>query len=154
MRSFVGCAVTLLVLGTFLNGADETLTVKVENTCIRPSPSFFVACVEGLVRGDKVNSVDESGAWYFVRTAAGNEGWLHSSAVDKRTWNLPLKGGTSEVSSYEASLAGKGFNEEVEKEYKNQHKDLNYDAVDQLEKTGVTLDEMHKFLVEGRLIEE
>ena len=140
----------LSILSALLSG-EETLTVKVENTCIRSSPSFFVACTDPLVQGDEVSSLQTSGAWYRVSTPSKSEGWLHSSAVDKRSWSLPLTGGSSEVSSYEASLAGKGFNEEVEGEYKTQHENLNYAAVDQLEETEVTLEEMQTFVQEGRL---
>ena len=143
----------LFVLSTGVSG-EETLSVKVEKTCIRQSPSFFVACTDALAHGDEVTSLEVSGAWYRVRTPNQSEGWLHSSAVDKRSWSLPLKGGSSEVSSYEASLAGKGFNEEVENEYKTEHEDLNYAAVDELEKTEVTLEEMQTFVAEGRLDEQ
>jgi hypothetical protein len=152
MRTFPWCAIALLVFFAPLKGG-ETLTVKVEQTCIRPSPSFFVACSDALSHMDEVTRLEQSGAWYRVRTAAQSEGWLHSSAVDQRSWSLPVKGGSSEVSSYEASLAGKGFNEDVERKYRSQHAELNYAAVDELEKIEITLEEMQVFVEEGRLVE-
>jgi hypothetical protein len=150
MRNLLIIISAVLVLAPLARG-EETLNIKVEKTCIRPTPSFFVGCEDPLTRGDQVTSLEESGAWYRVKTATQGEGWLHSSAVDKRSWSLPLAGGSSEVSSYEASLAGKGFNEEVEGEYKSQHAGLNYDAVDELEQIEVSLEEIQVFVEEGRL---
>ena len=56
MRSLCVAVMALWVLSP-LGSGEETLTVKVENTCIRSSPSFFVACEDVLSRGDEVTSL-------------------------------------------------------------------------------------------------
>jgi len=71
---------------------------------------------------------------------------------------IVLKPGASDVeetaSGSEVAMAGKGFNEEVEKNYRTGNKNLDYDGVDKMEKIVVSQPEIEKFLNEGGLTPE
>jgi hypothetical protein len=55
------------------------------------------------------------------------------------------------ASSGEVALAGKGFNEQVEAEYKQQN-DLDYTMVDRMEQFTVSIDEVVLFVEQGELM--
>jgi len=59
-----------------------------------------------------------------------------------------LRSGASED---ELTLAGKGFNAQVEKEYRQRNSDLDYRAIDRMEGLTVTSAEVQRFLREGNL---
>jgi len=48
-------------------------------------------------------------------------------------------------------MAGKGFNQEVESSYRTSNRNLNYSDVDRVERTTVNMNELERFLREGRL---
>ena len=58
------------------------------------------------------------------------------------------------ASSDEVALAGKGFNEEVEKKFKEGNSEVNYAAVDEMEKIVVSQQEMEQFLDTGAVFPE
>jgi hypothetical protein len=60
-------------------------------------------------------------------------------------------GTTTSASASELALAGKGFNEAVEKSYQEESK-LDYTLVDMMETQEVSEDDLYSFLVEGHLI--
>jgi len=60
--------------------------------------------------------------------------------------------GTKEAaSSSELQLAGKGFNPEVEKEFKNRNKEISFRWVDKMEQIRISEAEKQKFAKEGGL---
>jgi hypothetical protein len=84
------------------------------------------------------------------------EGWMHSSALSEK--KIVVKAGAQNVdqtaSSDEVALAGKGFNADVEKEFKAKRKDVNYAYIDQMEKLLVTPAQMQEFVKVGALVPE
>jgi hypothetical protein len=84
------------------------------------------------------------------------EGWMHSSALSEK--RIILKSGAQSVgqtvSSDEVALAGKGFNADVEKEFKAKHKEVNYPFIDQMEKIVVSQTQMQEFVRVGGLSSE
>lgn len=145
----------LFVLGVLLAGSilvAQTITIKVKETRVRSSPRFYARSIYRAEGGDRLEKVGEFQGWYEVRTPDAQVGWVHSSAVE--TKKLRLSSGEwveTEASPDEVALAGKGFNEEVEAEYRRTHADLDYTWVDRMEKMEVTEEEMLDFLKEGRL---
>ncbi len=141
----------LLMVGSSVVLA-QTVTIKVKETRVRSSPKFYAKAICRMERGDRLAKTGELEGWYKVRTPGGETGWVHSSAVE--TKKLRLSSGEwveTEASPDEVALAGKGFNEEVETEYRRTHSDLDYTWVDKMEKIEVKESEMRDFLKKGKL---
>ena len=66
----------------------ETLVVKVKTTNLRKEPAFYAATIAALKAGDTVEKVAEQAGWYQVKTATGVQGWVHSSAVSSKSFDL------------------------------------------------------------------
>ena len=148
MKKLLVCGV-LAVAGLVI---AQTVTIKVKETKVRSSPRFYASSIHDAKSGDRLQKIGESQGWYEVITPDGASGWVHSSAVETR--KLELSSGEwveRETSPDEVALAGKGFNEEVEAEYRKTHQELDYTWVDKMEKLEITEAEMLEFLKAGRL---
>jgi hypothetical protein len=79
------------------------------------------------------------------------EGWVHGSAVEEPSFSLTARrtAGTGTTAD-EVALAGKGFNEQVEQQYR-QTTDLDYTWVDRMAAMKVSEAEMEQFLKQGKL---
>jgi uncharacterized protein YgiM (DUF1202 family) len=133
----------------------ETLFVKVQTTYVRKEPKFYSPAVATLRAGESVTQLASEAGWFKVRTAQGVEGWIHSSSVQTGKFAVAAIDQTlkTRATTEEVALAGKGFNKQVEEEYKNRNKGVNFAEVDRMLKIRVTPDELRRFLVEGRLAE-
>ncbi len=142
----------LLVSAAVAFGATATImSVQVRKAEIRDTPSFLGKVTSGLAYGDKVTVGQPQGAWMRV-TAAGQSGWIHSSALT--TKNIVMKAGDgaqTSASSGEMALAGKGFNSDVESKFKANHKDIDFAPVDRMEKIKISTSALQKFAVTGGL---
>ena len=56
-----------------------------------------------------------------------------------------------EATSTELALAGKGFNQDVEGEFKTRHQDLDYAVIDRMEQIVISPEQIQEFLREGGL---
>lgn len=145
----------VLVLGAAtLVWASETMSVQVKEGRLYASPSFLSKLIATMSYGAKLQVEEEKGAWRQVRTKKGTQGWMHVSALTEKT--LSLQAGSAQASSgasrEEMTLAGKGFNKQVEARYRSQHKALNYGAVDKMEKAyPVSVAQVTKFIQTGGL---
>ncbi len=133
----------------------QTLFVKVQTTYVRKEPKFYSPAVATLQAGEGVTQIASEGGWFKVRTAKGIEGWVHSSAVQTGKFAVAAMDQTlkTRATTEEVALAGKGFNKQVEEEYKNRNKEMNFLEVDRMLKIKVSPDELRRFLVEGKLAE-
>ena len=100
---------------------------------------------------------EEKGAWTKVGLPGKSiKGWMHASALTKK--KIVLNPGDDDVeeaaSNNEIALAGKGFNNEVEKEFRTKNKNLNYAEVDKMEKIVVSQGKIQRFLKTGALSPE
>jgi len=131
--------------------AAETLNVQVREAPLRASASMLAPPVATAKYGDAVTVEQRTAGWARVKTAAGASGWVHESALTKK--RIQLQAGEQTVaggaSVQEVALAGKGFSEEVEKEYRKENKTADYAWVDRLEKMAVSPDRIAAFLREG-----
>jgi hypothetical protein len=142
----------MLVVGGAL--VAQTITVKVKETRVRSSPRFYARSLLRVDRGDRLEKLEELGGWYKVQATGDVIGWVHSTAIE--TKKLQLDSGEwveTDASPEEITLAGKGFNEQVEEEYRKSHSELDYTWVDKMEKMEISDAEMSDFLKEGRLDE-
>lgn len=134
-----------------LAATATVMSVQVRKADIRETPSYLGKVVTSLAYGDKVTIQTANGAWYQV-TAAGQAGWIHNSALTKK--NIVMKSGEgaqTTASSGEMALAGKGFNSDVEAQFKANHKDIDFTWVDKMERIKIPPAEIKAFAKEGHL---
>ena len=146
---FVGVAVVCVALLL-----AQTLTVKVQSTYVRKEPKFYSPPLAALSAGESVTQISSQAGWFKVRTSKGIEGWIHSQAVQSGKFTVAAMDQTLKTSATadEVALAGKGFNKQVEDEYKSR-KGINFGEVDRMLRIKVTPDELRRFLMEGKLAE-
>jgi uncharacterized protein YgiM (DUF1202 family) len=149
---FLLAAVLLFAAGAVF--AADQMSITVKQTPVRDKPSFLGKTLGALVYADRVTVLDRSTkGWVKVVGPDGKlQGWVSASAL--QTKQLVLAAGSENVqqsaSSGEVALAGKGFNETVEKEYKADGK-LDYTWVDYMGKLDVTPDQLSAFISRGGL---
>jgi len=131
--------------------AAEMLKVTVKTTKLRKSPKFYSPAVTTLNFGDAIQKLDQQGDWIHGMTTAGLQGWVHGSAVEEPSFSLTARrtSGTGTTAD-EVALAGKGFNEQVEKEYRKSA-GLSYTWVDRMGTISVSEKDMEQFFKDGKL---
>lgn len=148
---------TLLLLTGFaplLIAAPKTLNVSIRQAELRSTPSPFGAILGTAAYGDRVEVIEENGAWIKVTaTPARLTGWMHTSALTKQTIKLQAGKTTTGTgaSSGEVALAGKGFSRELESAYKNKNRNVDFTWVDRMEKYKSSPEQMQTFLQDGEL---
>ena len=141
----------LLLATTAAWAASQLLAVQAQEAQMRRSASFTSAQTAKLLYGDTVTVLEERGDWYHV-SGQGATGWMHSSAfaVDGR---VPLSAGSANVdpnvSEREVSMAGKGFNSQVEQAYRSAHPE-GYAKVDAMLRINFSPSELEAFLAAGK----
>ena len=129
----------------------ETVRVATKENAIRED-CRFLAPVKGRVQyGDELEVTAKEGDWIKVRLKS-IKGCIHKSAVtDKQVKisDVPSRGYSA--SGDEVALAGKGFNPEVEKAYKNKHPELDFNAVNSIEEYKVPEEALKTFIQGGDL---
>jgi hypothetical protein len=134
--------------------APQLMSVTVKEVPVRDRASFAGKVVGTLAYADRVTVEETKGDWVKVSFAPKKiaSAWMPKSAL--QTQAIALKAGDKAVgtsaSSGEVALAGKGFNEEVESEYRKDKK-LNYGAVDDMEAYSVAPDSVAQFAKDGGL---
>jgi len=145
-------ALLLFALTGFLAAQSKTMSVQVREAPVRSSPSFLGPIITDLNYGDRVEVLEVRSGWAHINLPSGKgQGWLHSSELTAE--QIALKAGSnvsSGASSSEVALAGKGFNEQVEQEYRSETS-LDYTWVDKMEKIAYTPQQLVDFLKAGRL---
>jgi uncharacterized protein YgiM (DUF1202 family) len=154
--------ISLLLLAAAAVFAVDPLperSVIVKETPVRDKPSFTGKVVDKLLYTDRVQILEmpAGSSWVKIRLAAKKlEGWVHVSTLAKDEKPV-IKAGAANVatgaSGSEVALAGKGFNPEVEAEYKKD-KTLNYAAVDAMEAYVVQPAALSTFMTQGGLTVE
>jgi len=135
-------------------GGGAKLTVTVRNAQIRSKPSYLGSIVARLKYLDTVlQAADPDKGWIKVTLPAGTKpGWINMSAITEFKENMKASGanvGTT-ASSGDIQAAGKGFNKEIEAEYKSETH-LDYAPVDRMERFNVTAQQAASFLDAGGL---
>lgn len=144
-----GCvAVAGLALAVITAFAAQVMNVQVKEGQLRSTPSFVGKIVGKAGYGQPVNVLEQRGDWSQVSFAGGG-GWMHVSALTADDLDLQSgSGAPSSVSGQEMALAGKGFNSQVEKEYRQSHGG-DFASVDRMERTTVPTETLLAFLKEG-----
>ncbi len=130
----------------------QAMSVQVKKGVLKSVPSFLGQSVGTVTYGERVMPLDKEDGWVKVRSGTA-KGWLHQSALtDKK---VVLRAGTQAastgVSSNEIMLAGKGFNAQVESQYRDENPALRFDLVDTMERYKVAPKAQREFALEGKL---
>ena len=130
----------------------KQMSVQVKKCQLRNKPSFLSKIVTDLKYGDQVSIEKEDESWAEVKPHDGDGGWVHVSALSEKKiiLNPDSKDVESAASGEEIALAGKGFNEQVEEQYKKNNK-IDFTWVDKMEAITISQDEMISFLNDGGL---
>lgn len=127
-----------------------TITVLVQETALRKRAQSYAPSVGTARLGQKFESGGlESG---FYKTSSG---YIHSSAVTAKKVSLGSDdsvGGSA--SAEEVTLAGKGFNAQVEKSYGSKNGSVNFGAVNSMERRSVGEAALFEFLRAGGLLSQ
>lgn len=153
-RSFLtGVIAATLAAAAFASSAT-LMSVQVRKAEVRDTPSFLGNVVIVLGYATQVSVQEQNGSWMKVVPPNGQPaGWLHSSALTRKT--IVMQAGDAApaaASSGEMALAGKGFNADVEKEFKANHKDVDFSVVDRMEKIKIAPAKLQAFAREGGLL--
>lgn len=128
------------------------VTVAVESAKVRKGKAFFSAPVATVKYQDTLGAGEPEDGWIPV-DVRGKKGWLHESAVAGKAGKL--RGGKwdgdDEAGQDEVTLAGKGFNAEVEKTYRSGDAG-DYDAVDAMERRKISEAMLLTFMRNGKTL--
>ncbi len=149
----VSCLLLLAVSAAVVEGG-KAMSVQVKQGQVRATPSFLGKIVATLAYGDRVEALEDKDGWIKVAPPGSKpSGWMHSSALTEK--RIVLKAGRKEAeaaaSSGELALAGKGFNADVEAEFKKKHKDVDFTWIDRMQAMKVPSERISAFLQEGGL---
>jgi len=146
-------ALTLFFCISAFAVSRKLMSVQVRNGHVRSEPSFFGKVTAQLAYGDRVAIMTEKGSWIKVKPPEKQDGWMHLSALTRK--KIVFKASDADVaktaSGEEVALAGKGFNEAVEKKYRSENKKLHYDEIDKMEKITVSQKRIRSFIARGNL---
>ncbi len=149
-RSILAVALALAALAC-LGAAPMSVIVK--ETQIRATPTYLGKILVVARYGDRLEVIEKQNGWAKVSLPSGKgQGWVNLSALS--TKQVALKAGeaaaTSGASSGEVALAGKGFNKEVEAQYRDETQ-LDYTWIDRMEGFRVSPEQIVAFLQAGGL---
>ncbi len=136
---------------------NQRMSVQVQDGKLRADPSFLGKITGSVAYGDEVTVIRQQDPWLFVSTRSGQlSGWIHSSALTEK--EIVLRAGDANVqktaSQREIALAGKGFNPQVENEYRRRNPNLDFEWVDRMERIIVSDAEIRQFIKDGKLSPE
>jgi len=134
--------------------AAATVKVITQEAMIRKDKRFFAPALIRAPFGAALEESGREGDWFRV-SYQGKEGWIHKSAVQEQKFQLSsLAGGQAEEASQdEVALAGKGFNPEVEKAFRDKNPKMRYDLVNQVQAYRVEEQRLQAFIRAGNLRE-
>lgn len=155
MKQFVAASIAAALMAAVAGAENTKMTVQVKAAPVRETPSFLGKPLGTLNYGDSVVVTEKPGDWLKVKVEnPALVGWMHKSALTTKKIAVTSGKGDAGVkaSSEELAMAGRGFDSEIEKEYRSKHADLAsaYALVDKVEKTAaVTPERVSAFLSEG-----
>ncbi|MGA2402215.1 MAG: SH3 domain-containing protein [Syntrophobacteraceae bacterium] len=148
----------VFVLGFFLAVAGAAwsdsamMSVQVKEAQLRSTPSFLGSIVGPVSYGDRVETMQKQGDWIDVKSPKNLRGWIHQSALTSKQVVLnPGAQTQSAASGQEIALAGKGFNSDVEAQYRKKNAKIDYTWVNRMETFVVSRNQMISFLDEGKV---
>lgn len=152
-KSMVLALAAVLLVAVTAWAIGEVMSIQVRDGSLRSRPSFLGKISAELQYGTQVTVQAKRGPWVKVTDGQGNSGWIHNSALTER--ELELVSGDAAAaagaSTDEIALAGKGFNSQVEEEYKKGLTGEGFRWVDKMETFVVSPIQAEKFLSNGNV---
>jgi hypothetical protein len=153
MRVIIQTKLILILLLFATNLLAEPFTVITKTNAIRELPRFFAKVKANVRYGDIVDTLNKEGDWFKVKFN-NITGFIHKSAIEKRKIDTKATFNQEYTTSEgEITLAGKGFNPQVESAFKNKYPMMRYDLVDKVEKYNVSDQDLLSFIRSGGLVE-
>lgn len=150
-RIFLVLGCVLFLAGTTWSDSGQ-MCVQVKEGQLRSTPSFLGAVVGPVSYGERVETVQKQGDWVDVKSSRNLTGWIHQSALTTKQIVLNASGqARTGASDKEVALAGKGFNADVEAQYRRNNAGVDFAWVDRMETMTVSRDQMISFLDEGKV---
>jgi hypothetical protein len=149
-------AVLVLLAADVPQDPGSQLTVTRKATKLRAAKRTFAPPVADLKEGDKLVAEGKDGAWFQAKLGT-KSGWLHETDVSTNPdVRLSGQGVRETYSTTETSAARKGFNPQVEKQYRadNPSLDRAFRTIDALEARELPEAELRAFLADGGLLRE
>ena len=117
-------------------------------------PAYFGSVVSTVDYADRLRIIETRGSWVKALSLRTNaRGWVHISALTSK--RLTPKSGDrnapTSVSTGELSTAEKGFTEQIERDYRQKNRNIDFSWVDRMEKITITPRQSMSFLAEGQL---
>ncbi len=142
--------------GVACGAVDEGIgpvSVKVKTVKVRGEPKAWATAIASLKYGDSIQAMSSSDGWLKVRTSGGKQGYLHESAVTTKKIVLSNRAISGDMATDRADvvLAGKGFNQAIERDLAAQDSSLNFKGVDEMERLRVSDAELAAFIKAGHL---
>ncbi len=142
----------VLALAGVTRSDSGTMSVQVKEGQLRTAPSFLGSIAGPVAYGERVEIMQKQGDWVDVTSSKNLRGWIHQSALTSKQVVLNPGGQTkSAASDKEVALAGKGFNADVEAQYRKNNGSVDFTWVDRMETIRVSRDQMISFLDEGKV---
>ena len=145
MRYFLLFLIMVFSSSLLFSQTSSARFVSVQTEEIKENATAFSRTLGSLAMGDRVNMTSDDGRWAQISTGTIS-GWVRSSSLTSRR---VLPAGASAATAAEIALAGKGFTQELENEYKRSG--LDFSMVDYMETIVITAQELFVFIRDGRL---
>ncbi len=131
----------------------KSFVVKISSTHLRAEPQFYAQSLAVLKAGESVEQLETKEGWIKVKTSRGLTGWVHSCAVKPKGVALLASASSlkTDASADEVALAGKGFNKQVEGEYKARNPNISFAMVDKMLQLKISPSSIKTFLARGKL---
>ncbi len=132
--------------------SSKPQTVQVREIAVKSSPNYLSQTVGRLGFGDRVDIASTEGNWYRIENPSG---YIPTNAVGKSSASVEAsqRYAATGVTHDETALAGKGFNPQVEGQYKKSSASLAaaYGQVDRVERMTVSDSALTSFISQGQL---
>jgi len=128
----------------------ESAQVQIRQASVYDHPSVMAKFLGRLTLGDKVSVLSRKNGWVeVVSDEAHLKGWTREQGLTSAKVALRSGKNAQGASTTEVSLAGRGFSDPVESEYRQENPQLNYAVLDAMEKNTISDDELNAFLRDG-----
>lgn len=133
-------------------GASGAMSVQVRSSTVRSTPNYLSSATGKLGYGQQVSISEEQGNWCRIESPSG---WVPKNDLTKHkvAMNPDQKFSGSGGRHDEVALAGKGFNPQVEQQFKRDHPDLAraFAEVDRIETFSSSEAQLRSFQTAGKL---
>ncbi|MGO8694268.1 MAG: SH3 domain-containing protein [Rectinemataceae bacterium] len=155
LSRFGAVALFVLSAAALQAAAPKQMSVVVKVTQVRSNPSYLGTVLGTISYGDRVDVLEIRKDWARIDVSSRKlSGWTNLSALTEKRIVLGSGSGNVEqsASSGEVALAGKGFNEQIETQYRQDGK-IDYTWVDKMGQITETPEAVSAFLAAGGLKE-